>query len=151
MPDGQSRELRAGLPVKRRAVVDAIPWDARARARRAKTTAQSTDGYLLALERHVEPARDGCCRGLYGREGPVPRVSFGQPRDHETRQMSVLIAPLDAWGLDVEAYVRRTMASSEHALGCEFEWVAINHTGAVHPHAHVLLRGFVARRGPGSG
>jgi hypothetical protein len=138
--DVESREGAAALPRKRRAVIDAMPWDVRARGRRAKTTAQSTDGYLLALERQVEPARDGSCRGLYGREGPVQRASFGQPRDHETRQISVLIAPLDAWGLDVDAYVRRTMASTEHALSCEFKWVAINHTGEIQPHAHVVLR-----------
>jgi hypothetical protein len=135
------RGVAAGLPRKRRAVVDAMPWDVRGRARRAKTTAQSTDGYVLALQRLVEPESDGSGRGLYGRDGPAEHVSFGQSRDHETLQMSALIVPLDAWGLDLDTYIRRTMAGTEHALGCELDWVAINHTRAVHPHAHVLLRG----------
>jgi hypothetical protein len=139
--DVLSGEIGGALSRKRRAVVDATAWDVRARGKRARTTAQSTDGYLQALERLVEPATDGCCRGLYGREGPVQRISFRQTSEHETRQVSVLLVPLDAWGLDLDAYVRRTMASTEHALGCVFDWVAINHAGAVHPHAHVVLRG----------
>ena len=140
-PPVPSGEIAEALSRKRRAVLDAMDWDVRARARKAKTVAQSTDGYLQALERLFEPATDGCCRGLYGRDGAVQHVSFGQNREHETRQMSVLLVPLDAWGLDLDAYVRRTMASTEHALGYEFDWVAINHAGPVHPHAHVVLRG----------
>jgi hypothetical protein len=139
-----SGAIARALSRKRRAVVDAMAWDVRARGRRAKTVAQSTDGYLLALERLVEPASDGGCRGLYGRDGPAERVSLGQSRDHETRQMSALIVPLDGWGLDLDAYVHRTIASTEHAVECELDWVAINHTRAVHPHAHVLLRGLSA-------
>jgi hypothetical protein len=30
---------------------------------------------------------------------------------------------------------------AHHALRCEFELMSIKQTGAVHPHAHVVLRG----------
>jgi hypothetical protein len=124
----------------RRVVVDAMSWNMRARRGRAKTTAQSTAHYLLALERLAAREADGSKGGLYGPEGPVRRASFARPVADQERGLSVLIAPLDGWALDLGAYVRRVMTATELDLGRRLEWAAVNHPDP-HPHAHVVLRG----------
>jgi hypothetical protein len=134
------------VPCLRRVVVEAKGWDMRARRRRAKTTAQSTDHYLLALELLAAGEKGRSKGALYGPEGTVRRESFLRPIAEEDRQVSVLIVPWDGWKLDLGAYVYRVMTGAERDLGVHLEWAAASHRAAAHPHAHVVLRG-VSRAG----
>jgi type IV secretory pathway VirD2 relaxase len=107
--------------------------------------AQAAARHLRYIERDgVE--KDGSAGVLYGREGPVPRERFEEPRLGERHQFRFIVSPEDARKLDLTDYIRELMARVERDIGRSIEWAAVNHHDTDHPHAHVIIRG-VCREG----
>jgi type IV secretory pathway VirD2 relaxase len=102
--------------------------------------AQGAARHLRYIERDgVE--KDGSPGVLYGRDGPVAREVFEEPRVGERHQFRFIVSPEDGRDLDLTAYTRSLMGRVERDLGRRIEWAAVNHFDTEHPHVHVVVRG----------
>jgi hypothetical protein len=81
--------------------------------------------------------------GAFGVNGGLDAVST--LRDWQTaddpRMFKMIISPEFGDKMDLKKYTRDVMAKMQNDLGCEFEWVAVDHYNTDNPHVHVAIRG----------
>ncbi len=81
--------------------------------------------------------------GAFGVNGALDAVST--LRDWQTaddpRMFKMIISPEFGEKMDLKKYTCDVMAKMQHDLGCEFEWVAVDHYNTDNPHVHVAVRG----------
>ncbi len=103
-----------------------------------------TPGQWAAHGKYI--ARDSVMEvggGAFGANGALDAVST--LRDWQTsddpRMFKMIISPEFGEKMDLKKYTHDVLAKMQNDLGCEFNWVAVNHYNTDNPHVHVAIRG----------